>query len=301
MSRSAEVPLDEVERTIAGLVEKGLIRRQRGIAEIVAYGPEAVLEERVAEADLEAARRRRQAAAVRRQIGPLLSEYVRHEAEQNDMQRARNAEQSHVFLREFYGLAQHTLRIVHPPGSPDDQFRALVLPHERRALERRVHTRMIFSADGRRADGRWEHVRQAVAAGAEVRLLDRAPTFLMLADERLAAVSDGGSVLVLRDAGVTAALSSLFNFCWNGALPLSDEAPAGPVAATEPPSGAEREILAMLSLGLKDEALARQLGVSVRTVRRLVSQLLQRLQSTSRFQAGVRAHALGWVGEEADA
>jgi DNA-binding NarL/FixJ family response regulator len=72
------------------------------------------------------------------------------------------------------------------------------------------------------------------------------------------------------------------------------------LAAIEPPTGAEREILAMLSLALKDEALARQLGVSVRTVRRLVSQL-HRLQSTSRFQAGVRAHALGWIGEEAEA
>jgi DNA-binding NarL/FixJ family response regulator len=41
--------------------------------------------------------------------------------------------------------------------------------------------------------------------------------------------------------------------------------------------------------------MARKLGISERTVRRLVSDLTERLGATSRFQAGVCAVRLGWL------
>jgi DNA-binding CsgD family transcriptional regulator len=53
------------------------------------------------------------------------------------------------------------------------------------------------------------------------------------------------------------------------------------------------EILRMLSVGYKDETAARALGLSVRTYRRRVAQIMRDLNATSRFQAGVRAAELG--------
>jgi len=44
-----------------------------------------------------------------------------------------------------------------------------------------------------------------------------------------------------------------------------------------------------------DEAAARRLGVSLRTVRRWASHLADRLGARSRFQAGVRARERGWI------
>lgn len=46
---------------------------------------------------------------------------------------------------------------------------------------------------------------------------------------------------------------------------------------------------------MKDEAIARHLGVSLRTLRRRVSDLQERLGAASRIQLGVRAAQRGWV------
>lgn len=53
----------------------------------------------------------------------------------------------------------------------------------------------------------------------------------------------------------------------------------------------------MLAGGLTDEAMARKLGLSERTVRRLVSEPTERLGAASRFQAGVCAVRLGWLDD----
>ena len=53
-----------------------------------------------------------------------------------------------------------------------------------------------------------------------------------------------------------------------------------------------RRAMVMNGEGLKDEAVAKKLGVSVRTVRRKIYELQQRLGADSRFQAGVSRSVL---------
>ncbi|MFJ3163550.1 helix-turn-helix domain-containing protein [Streptomyces kanasensis] len=57
----------------------------------------------------------------------------------------------------------------------------------------------------------------------------------------------------------------------------------------------QRELLRLLAAGLKDEAIARRLGVHVHTARRRISRLLEALDARTRFQAGARATARGWL------
>lgn len=56
-----------------------------------------------------------------------------------------------------------------------------------------------------------------------------------------------------------------------------------------------RAILQCLNAGMKDDAIARQLGISERTVRRRVADLAARLGAASRFQIGAQAARRGWV------
>jgi DNA-binding NarL/FixJ family response regulator len=49
----------------------------------------------------------------------------------------------------------------------------------------------------------------------------------------------------------------------------------------------------LLAAGLKDEAIARQLGISLRTVHRRTSELSLALGARARFQAGVLAERSG--------
>ena len=53
--------------------------------------------------------------------------------------------------------------------------------------------------------------------------------------------------------------------------------------------------LLQLTEGAKDEQIARTLGISLRTVRRRIADLLSELGADSRFQAGVEAVRRGWL------
>lgn len=51
----------------------------------------------------------------------------------------------------------------------------------------------------------------------------------------------------------------------------------------------QRALLAALARGGRDEIVARRLGVSTRTFRRRLAELMRQLGATSRFQAGAKA------------
>ena len=55
----------------------------------------------------------------------------------------------------------------------------------------------------------------------------------------------------------------------------------------------QRDVLALLARGLKNQAIADRLGVSLKTVRNLVSEILTKLQVPDRATAGERARQAG--------
>ena len=55
------------------------------------------------------------------------------------------------------------------------------------------------------------------------------------------------------------------------------------------PQPGDTEVLALLAVGMKDDAIARQLGLSPRTVQRRVQELCERLGARTRFHAGFLA------------
>lgn len=134
--------------------------------------------------------------------------------------------------------------------------------------------------------------------GAEqVRICEQLPTEFVIADRALALVPVTGegaivpdSVLVVRSPALLAALVRLFELLWQSSVPVSryDVALPGEERADE-------RLLLLLVAGLKDEAIARRLGVSLRTVHRRTSELLDRLGARTRFQAGVEAVRSGML------
>jgi DNA-binding NarL/FixJ family response regulator len=78
----------------------------------------------------------------------------------------------------------------------------------------------------------------------------------------------------------------LFELLWEQGSPLLPEPGAAP---------SDRGLLAMLAAGAKDETIARELGISSRTVTRRVGELLDELGARTRFQAGVLAERQGWL------
>jgi DNA-binding NarL/FixJ family response regulator len=55
------------------------------------------------------------------------------------------------------------------------------------------------------------------------------------------------------------------------------------------------QVLRLAAQGMCDESIARQLGVSVRTVRARFADAMAELGTQSRFHAGVEATRRGWL------
>ncbi|MFI5830157.1 hypothetical protein ACIA6C_23410 [Streptomyces sp. NPDC051578] len=77
---------------------------------------------------------------------------------------------------------------------------------------------------------------------------------------------------------------------------LTASAPNGPEDRPVPEealTALDREVLRQLALGTKDETAAREMGLALRTYRRMVARLMDSLDARSRFQAGYLAGQRG--------
>ncbi|MZE70932.1 LuxR C-terminal-related transcriptional regulator [Streptomyces sp. SID5789] len=169
-------------------------------------------------------------------------------------------------------------------------------------LDRGVDIRSIYCPDSMAYPGRFETVLTLSALGERSRMLPELPFKLHIFDRRTAVMPLTGSVydsiVVVHASGLLDALIELFEAYWNRAEPLlGDGTPAGGGgrAVEGVPSEADVVLLRMLHHGLKDQAIARQLGVSQRTATRRVAALMERLGARTRFQAGANARELGWL------
>ena len=131
-----------------------------------------------------------------------------------------------------------------------------------------------------------------VDAGEEVRLIDDMATRLMVITGTHAIVpeplgcSDSPRLLV-RQGALVAALTLLFELYWEKAVPVSELSGAR--------SGERTFLLRQLKAGAKDEQIARTMGLSLRTVRRRIAELMIELGADTRFQAGAEAARRGWL------
>ncbi|MFI7706968.1 helix-turn-helix domain-containing protein [Nonomuraea sp. NPDC049480] len=193
------------------------------------------------------------------------------------------------YLQLERNATREMLVLVHPPYAvdiSDDQ------ENRQRAARRGAPvTRGIYSPQAFEYPGMLAHTRRAIADGEQARL-GQVPVKLAVADARTAIlplVSDEDraveSALVVHPSALLDALVGLFETLWRAAVPLS----LSTEGLKEEPHAPDAEVLALLAAGMKDDAIARQLGLSPRTVQRRVQVLCERLGARTRFHAGFLA------------
>jgi DNA-binding CsgD family transcriptional regulator len=143
--------------------------------------------------------------------------------------------------------------------------------------------------------------KRSIAMGGEVRLSGEVPMKMVLFDSSTAIMplrNDDPALgsLVLHWPTLLHALRALFENLWTHGAPLAKPRTGSPEPpAADGPGDRAREILRLLSLGMKDDAIARVLGVSRRTVQKCVSELGHRLGARTRFQIALLAREHGWL------
>lgn len=283
-----DAPVDVVGSALSRLAGLGLVRKA-GAGRHTPNDPEPALAALVhrREAELQAVRAGAEDLAADFRIGRL-----RAHPEQL-VEVVTGAHDIYRRTMELYeGATTEIMAFERPPYAVPADFDEVAA--ELPILERGVALRVVYSADALAAPSKFDTVRRLTELGERARTLPALPLKLMVVDRVAARVSlttdayATESVAIIRTSGLLDALIALFEAFWERAHPVGS-------TVTSELSTEEARVLELLGAGFKDEAIARNLRTSMRTVGRRVERILTRLDAATRFQAGAQAARRNWL------
>ncbi len=204
------------------------------------------------------------------------------------------------------GIDAVRLRSVQLQRSANEEIVALSTPPyasvpgpqevEAEALRRGVRYRVIYDRSALEAPGLLAGLQFHTKAGEDARVLRNLRVKLLIADQRLGLVPLGaakptlGGAAVVHSSPLLDALTMLFEALWERAVPVRFSG----TTATMPESAADlsledHKLIRLVAAGLTDEAVAHELDLGVRTVRRRIARIMKQLGASTRFQAGMQA------------
>ncbi|GAA1569222.1 helix-turn-helix domain-containing protein [Kribbella hippodromi] len=193
-------------------------------------------------------------------------------------------DQAHAYLLAIHRATRSEVRAFETPPyvkriSPEDaQVSADAIQHG--VVHRIVYSRAAVDEQG------LDTLLVTLSVGEQARVTGDVPLRLAIYDNQVATLpmvtgtrtSEG--LLVVRPSSLLDALIALFERVWTAALPLA-------LGSEEPGEDGDHTLIALLSAGMTDQAIARQLGISLRTVGRRIQRVQSSLHAETRFQAGV--------------
>lgn len=153
----------------------------------------------------------------------------------------------------------------------------------------------VFDASVLDLEGSGLALEDLAAAGVQVRLRPSLALGVIIVDRTVAIVdisnhdASGYGSIVVRHRPLVEALAQLAD----ATFAASRLPPTALPTARGRYGDREARVLALLAAGATDSTIARQLGVSQRTVERDIRRVMEDLEATTRFQAGVQAGRRG--------
>lgn len=266
-------PAFQVETDLAALAGRGLVSRH---GDRYAAAPPSVAlgglltarreELRTAELAIVALAEQHRTAAADRAVGDLIEVVTGVEAVRQRFLQIQWAARERV--RSF-----STAPFVAVPPSDNTA--------EDRGVDRGVEYLVVVEREVLTAPGAVAGTVDSIRRGVRVRVADKLPIKLMMADSDLALVplttEPGGepAAVLLHRSGLLAGVEALFEAVWQRSYPLRADALDGLGEEHEPEIGElDRKILGLLLSGLTDEAVAGQLDLSLRTLQRRLRALM---------------------------
>ncbi|MFD5095013.1 helix-turn-helix domain-containing protein [Amycolatopsis thailandensis] len=286
------LPKQQLLRVLRVLTEKRLLAKLPGPAEAYsAVRPEIALEALL--------RQKEQELASARLIADRLRERYRGTSGERPVDlievihgNALIADRADQLLRS----AEQEVDFVDKP--PYAQTPGVLHPAERDLLDRGVRFRGVYERSALELHDLSSDLEAGLALGEEARVVTTAPLKMIVVDQRIGLVPlrsdlpEVGTALVIHPCALLDALSAVFTFLWQSGLPLYLP---GSVEQAGAAASDDARLLALLTTGLPDRSIAKQLGMSYRTFQRRLRDLMTSLGATTRFQAGLQVATRGWV------
>lgn len=262
-----------------------------GEVELVAVAPQLAAASLLVPAEAELRRQLAEAERVRSELVQLGLLYTRNRSGQGPEQLQEILELDAVIdLISSLTASCHSEALTCQPGGPRaPHLLEQAFTRDLAMIRRGVRMRTLYQHTSRRHQPTQEYVRRVSAAGAEVRTLPALFGRMIAFDREVVIIphheSRDGAV-VIRDPSTVAHLCGTFEHSWALADPYAPAAP-GDLSFDE----VKQAIVRLLAEGMKDEMIARRLGMSLRTCRKHIAETMETLGASSRFQAGYLAYA----------
>ncbi|MFI9584376.1 helix-turn-helix transcriptional regulator [Streptomyces sp. NPDC052236] len=284
----------EVRESLDALADLALVRSSWQDPELLLpVNPEVALQVILAERQAELVRRQQEIeeirAAAARLASDCTSEYSYGRGQGFEL--LTSVEAVRIRMDELVAATEQETLAFAPGGPQTAENRAASRPLADSLLARAVVMKTIYLDSVRNDPGSLEHALWLSEKGGETRTTPTLPLRLQILDRRFALVpinpddSSQGAILV-EQPGVVSALCDFFSLVWESATPLTGMKSRTVVGCISPQ---EKELLRLLSHGMTDGGAARKLGISLRTERRMITDISARLDAQSRFQLGQRA------------
>ena len=176
---------------------------------------------------------------------------------------------------------------LQPGSTRTEEDLRLALSGTLPTVERGVQVRHIYQHSARYSPALRAYVGQLPSHLLQVRTMEQAIEKLMIFDRRIAyvpATPDRSAALEIRHPALVGFLAGIYETLWAQATPFTQQLP--PTLPGTPVTAVQHSIARLLTEGNQDEAVARKLGISVRTCRAHISKLMQTLGATSRTHLG---------------
>ncbi|MBA2945170.1 helix-turn-helix transcriptional regulator [Streptomyces himalayensis] len=183
--------------------------------------------------------------------------------------------------------SQTEVLTVQPGGGRSEHVLSEALERSKPLIERGISVRTLYQHTVRYSQSTFAYVEHMAGAKVEIRTLEELIERLIICDRTVAFIparDDRQVALELRHPGLVQYLTKVFEQLWRRATPLRDELPYE--STPDGITGVQRSIAKLLVEGHVDEAIARRLGMNVRTCRAHIAKLAAALGSGSRAQLG---------------
>jgi DNA-binding CsgD family transcriptional regulator len=206
--------------------------------------------------------------------------------------------EAHALPADIIDRSRSSVAVVLPWRQPPGEDTLELLAAAAAAAERGRAVRVLLDRWGPSERG----IADLVTRGAAVRLARGPVCPLLVVDGQIAVLPEtlpetlpgpGEAVTKVSQPSVVTLVRTAFDQAWRWAGTVAVPGGVGP-------DEVKQRILDLLATGAKDELIARRLGISLRTCRRHVAEILLRAGAVSRFQAGVFAVRDGVVALQPD-
>ncbi|MEW2070407.1 helix-turn-helix transcriptional regulator [Streptomyces sp. NPDC007346] len=291
-----DAPPDDVRRSVDRLLELSLLRPLAGT--LVPARPSLALRTLLQQRQAEIMSKQQEFADIKEAVDRLAEEYEVAQPSTSHSGWERLESQAAVLARmeRLAGRATVGCMSLLPTETVGEEALLARRPLDQHMLERglsvwNIHLESVYN--DRSALG---YARRLVREGGRVGTVPTLPMWLVVYDRATALVpidprNPAAGAVQVSGAGFLAGLVALFERLCETMRPL-DSLCGG---AQDQPTPMEKEILRLMSQGLTDDAVRKKLGVGLRTARRMIADLMERLDARSRFEAGANAVDRGWL------